>query len=116
MTSKELNMLLLKTFPGIYDTYIDETQWQDGDDTGSHIVFEDVFVPNLLKLLQENDIIAISHAFEFIEKLIDTHDDYATEVVFFSILESLFYRCNNHNLILPYMGNKSKEFFLHLNK
>ena len=59
---------------------------------------------------------AISHAFEFIEKLIDTADDYATEVVFFSILESLFYRCNNHNLILPYMGNKSKEFFLNLNK
>jgi hypothetical protein len=42
MTSKELNLFLLRLLPEIKDSYIEEVSWQDGHDTGSHVVFEDV--------------------------------------------------------------------------
>ena len=45
MTSKELNLKLIESFPEIKEVYYEETSWQDADDTGSHIVYADIFVP-----------------------------------------------------------------------
>ena len=45
MTSKELNLKLIESFPEIKDVYFEETSWQDGDETGSHVVYADIFVP-----------------------------------------------------------------------
>ena len=42
MTSKELNLKLIESFPEIKDVYCEETSWQDGDETGSHIVYADI--------------------------------------------------------------------------
>ena len=45
MTSKELNLKLKYAFPEIEKTYDEETSWQDGDNTGSHIVYGDILIP-----------------------------------------------------------------------
>ena len=39
MTNKELNQFLVKTFPELKQAYDEEVSWQEGDDTGSHVVF-----------------------------------------------------------------------------
>ena len=45
MTCKELNLKLIELLPEIKKMYEEETSWQEGDNTGSHIVFSDVFFP-----------------------------------------------------------------------
>lgn len=45
MTSKELNLKLIEALPEIKDVYNEEISWQEGDETGSHVVYADVFVP-----------------------------------------------------------------------
>ena len=39
MTAEKLNKTLLSLLPEIKNSYIQETEWQEGDYTGSHIVF-----------------------------------------------------------------------------
>ena len=56
MTSSELNLKLTTSFPEIQDLYREETSWQDGDETGSHVVYADVFVPFIKgQMLAQNE-------------------------------------------------------------
>lgn len=91
MTSKELNLKLIESFPEIREAYIEETAWQDGDETGSHIVYEDVFVPFLKEQLIDEKEQTLNDAFTYIEKLIELNDEYANEVVALSVIESLLF-------------------------
>ena len=50
MTSKELNLYLIKNLNEIENFYKEEVSWQEGDETGSHIVFGDVFVPFIINI------------------------------------------------------------------
>ena len=43
MSSREFNTLLLKRFPEIKEDFESYVGWQDGIDTGSFLVVEDVF-------------------------------------------------------------------------
>ena len=52
MTNKELNQFLIASFPELKHAYNEEVSWQEGDDTGSHVVFGDVFTPYLEKLIE----------------------------------------------------------------
>ncbi len=45
MTSKEMNLKLLSAIPEVSNKYYEETSWQDGEDTGSHVIYADVLVP-----------------------------------------------------------------------
>lgn len=45
MTNKELNLKLINDFPDLYEVYKSETEWQEGDNTGSHTVYGDVLAP-----------------------------------------------------------------------
>lgn len=91
MTSKELNLKLIKTFPEIQDVYYEETSWQDGDETGSHVVYEDVFVPFLKAQMSDKNEQVLANAFNYIEELLELNDKYADEVIALSVLESLFF-------------------------
>ena len=51
MNSIELNKLLIEKFPNLIDDYCDEVGWQEGDETGSHIVYGDVFTPYIVKCI-----------------------------------------------------------------
>ena len=91
MTSKELNFKLIKSFPEIKDVYYEETSWQDGDETGSHVVYADVFVPFIKAQISDAKEQAIANIFNYIEKLLELNDEYANEVIVLSVLESLLF-------------------------
>lgn len=91
MTSKELNLKLIESFPDIKDVYYEETSWQDGDETGSHVVYADIFVPFIKAQISDGKEQAIVGVFHYIEKLLELNDEYANEVIALSVLESLLF-------------------------
>ena len=91
MTSAELNLKLLEAFPEITDAYIEETSWQDGNETGSHVVYADVFVPFIKEQLSNGNEHKLTEICGYIEKLLNLNDEYVNEVVAFSVIESLLY-------------------------
>ena len=91
MTSKELNLNLVKYFPEIKDVYIQETSWQDGDDTGSHVVYADIFVPFIKSQIAQNNKVLLVRIFKYIEQLLTLNNEYINEVVALSVLESLLF-------------------------
>ena len=91
MTSKELNLKLIEAFPEIKDAYYEETAWQDGDETGSHVVYADVFVPFIKAQISTGNAQIIADIFQYIEKLLKLNDEYATEVIALSVVESLLF-------------------------
>ncbi len=109
MTSKELNFRLISLLPEIKSMYSDTVSWQEGDDTGSHIVFEDVFVPYVIECARTRDQIRLFKCFEVIEKMLSSNDEYAEEVVAVSVLESLLFEGGLIKELLKYMGEKTKR-------
>lgn len=101
MTSKDLNLKLIQTIPEINDAYIKETSWQDGDDTGSHVVYSDILVPFIKEQVAQNNENLLIRVFEYIEHLLTLTDSYANEVVALSVIETLFYdeEINNASFI-----------------
>jgi hypothetical protein len=91
MTSKELNLKLIEFFPEIKDIYFAETSWQDGDETGSHVVYADIFVPFIKTQIFNDKEQAVASVFHYIEKLLELNDEYTNEVISLSVLESLLF-------------------------
>lgn len=89
MLPKELNIRLIATFPEIRETYEEETSWQEGDDTGAHVVYADVFVPFIKQQLKMRNEKVLERIFVYIEEMLCLGDEYAFEVVSLSVLESL---------------------------
>ena len=52
VTNTELNKLFISKFPNLKEKCNDEVSWQEGDNTGSHVVFGDVLVPYLLNCIK----------------------------------------------------------------
>lgn len=86
-----LNLKLLESVPEIRDVYFEESSWQDGDETGSHVVYADVFVPFIKKQILGKNKSMLIRVFDYIEELLELNDEYADEVVTFSVLESLLF-------------------------
>ncbi len=91
MNSRELNLKLIKTFPELTNKYKAEISWQEGDDTGSHVVYGDVLIPFIKKAIQDKNELILKRVFEFLELLLLSKDEYVIEVVYFSVIESLIY-------------------------
>lgn len=108
MTSKELNLYLIKNLNEIENFYKEEVSWQEGDETGSHVVFGDVFVPFIINIFSQNKFDILKKCFYVIEKMIEFEDDYVDEVIELSIFESLADNNILKNLEI-YMGKKTKE-------
>ena len=117
MKSSDLNLKLLEYLPEIENLYNEEVSWQDGNDTGSHIVFEDVLVPYIKKCAQENNASQLRKCFAVIERIFSFDDEYAEEVIELSVLESILFseadlRCEAEK----YMENKTSQSFAELKK
>lgn len=110
MTSKELNLKLIKAFPEIQDAYFEETSWQDGDETGSHVVYADVFVPFIKAQICSNKKQKLIKIFDFIEKLLELNDEYANEVIAFSVIESLLFDEDaNNKYFIQFAGSNTLD-------
>ncbi|MBR0490513.1 MAG: hypothetical protein IJJ82_00505 [Clostridia bacterium] len=86
---KIMNLMLVEKFPELKDKYEEEISWQEGNETGSHVVYGDIFVPFIKEKIEEKNDIKLEIICEFIEELIKMKNDYVEEVVKFSIIEGI---------------------------
>jgi len=89
MKPKELNTLLLEKFPQLETNFLNVTSWQDGIDTGSTVVYEDVFIPFIEDSIAINDRKTIDCIFDFIEELSMINDEYARYILEMSIFSTI---------------------------
>lgn len=89
ITNKELNLKLIETFPEIKKQYDEEIDWQEGDETGAHVVYGDVLKPYLLQSIQERHDKTMKKILGFLEGLLKINDKSINEVVAFSVLEGI---------------------------
>lgn len=109
MNRVELNRLLTEYFPNLADAYEEEIEWQEGDETGSHIVYGDVFTPYVAKCLERNDRKKLDEIFDFLEFLLAKQDSYIDEVVAFSVIESLEGLLKQNHEIVERMGGRARK-------
>lgn len=114
MDSKELNDKLIRSFPELENLYRDEVSWQEGDNTGSHIVFGDVFTPFLEKSINEKSKNNVESSFLFIEEILKCNDKYSEEVIVFSVLENLVSIIKEEPWIHKYIKVRTKHELEHL--
>jgi len=108
MKNVELNHLLITSYPELKNQYEDEVSWQEGDETGSHVIFGDIFTPYIETILKNKDNKRVKRAFEFIEQILNINDKYCDEVITFSVLEKLFDEPTNIEFAKQYMGDKTQ--------
>jgi hypothetical protein len=89
VTEEKLNTILINTFPEIKQKFDDYVSWQDGIKTGCFLTFEDVFMPFFLEAINAGNTEIISRSSEFIEMLFASGDEYAENVIYVGVLESL---------------------------
>lgn len=109
MKSKELNLKLLEYVPELQKLFDSVTEWQDGIDTGSTIVVEDVLMVYLKSCLKNDDKDAVQKCSNYIEWLSDHYDDeYAGDVLVISIFEYIHFAEDRSQLELA-LGPKAMQ-------
>lgn len=111
MKSCELNRLLINKFPNLIENYQDEVEWQEGDETGSHTVYGDVFTPYIVKCIENEKDTELIAIFEYLELVLVKQDEYASEVIALSVLESIQYLLEGKFKYKDMMGNETKKVF-----
>ena len=110
MNSKDLNTMLLEKFPELKEKFEEETNWQEGLETGSFIVFEDVFMPFLEANVEANNNEMIERIYSFIESLCDIDDEYAQNILYVAILENIS-SYTNSEIYSQYLKEKSMAIY-----
>jgi hypothetical protein len=107
MTARELNQKLITAFPELERAYHEQTDWQEGDDTGSHVVYGDVLVPVISALANNGSFGSLKRYFDFIEGTIALDDEYATDVMATSVIESIFFDTVDKAQVKALLGGRS---------
>ncbi len=110
MTFKETNENLLSKFPQLKEKFEEETSWQEGLDTGSFVVFEDVFMPYVKSVVSDKKEKEIKEVFSYIEFLANVKDDYVKNIVYVAILENIA-SFNNPEEYIQYFQEKTKQIY-----
>ena len=105
MTAAELNKLLLDAFPELRSEFDEYTSWQDGQETGCFLTYEDLLLPLVRNALAKQDEVFLARASAFIEDLMNLGDEYAENVATVALLEGL--EPSKNGGIRPYLGKKS---------
>lgn len=108
--SKKYNELLLDKFPSLKDEFDKYTSWQDGINTGSTLVYEDVFVPYVIKQLVNDNTEELEKISSLIEDLITSDDEYAVNIAYIAILESLKSDANGKKIESFLKQHSKKEY------
>ena len=109
MLSSELNKMLVSKFPNLQEKYLEEVSWQEGDDTGSHVVYGDVLTPYLKECITNENRQEFQAIFDFLEHLLRLDDEYADNIVFCSVLESIAYLVKEKPSFISSLGEKCKK-------
>jgi len=111
MTPKILNKKLILSFPELEKTYCEQTKWQEGDDTGSHVVYGDILVPVMLTLIKKGCYPLLKKYFDFLENLLIEGDEYATDVVATTVIESIYFDEADESKIKPMLGAEALKIW-----
>ena len=112
MKPVDINKQLLNTIPEIKELFDSVANWQDGIETGSTIIVEDVFMVYLKTCIKNSDKNGISKCSLFLEWLSDfIDDDYAGEVLVISVFEYIHFASDRSNLE-KVLGTKAKAKYL----
>ncbi|MCQ2741855.1 MAG: hypothetical protein MJ239_00945 [Bacilli bacterium] len=111
MDSREFNSMLLNRFPNIKGSFDKETSWQDGIDTGSIVVLEDVFMPYFLACFEKKISEELSDIYSFIEECVTSSDQYCKDVIEVGVIENIYSYDIRDELSLMLLP-KSKESYL----
>ena len=110
MNEKDMNELLLNAFPSLRDEFDGYTSWQDGIETGAFLTYEDVFRPKIEDAVKKQDVAYLNKVAEFVEKLLESDDEYATNVVTVGILEGLKANCDGEE-VRSFLRSKATSIF-----
>ena len=109
MANRELNRKLIAAFPELEDHYLEEIQWQDGDETGAHVVYGDVLKPYLLHHITTKNKDVVQKILAFIEKSLSENDPLLNEIIAFSVLESILTDNIDLSYVEPMLGDHSRK-------
>lgn len=108
MNSKQMNQRLVNSFPELETKYYEEVNWQEGDETGSHVVYGDVFAPYIEQMVIQQNNMELLNIFDFIENILAENDEYFEEVIMFSVLERLMSDKEIFNKCKLYFGKRTE--------
>lgn len=111
MKPRDLNKILLDKFPELKSYFEEETSWQDGLDTGSIVVFEDVLWPYILRCYENKDIDKLRSIYIFVEDLIESNDEYAKNVAEVAIIENTAFSDIANKLEILLLPKSLKSFY-----
>lgn len=114
MNKKDYNLALIERFPELIKAYHSEVDWQEGDETGCHVVYADVLLKYMERLTDARDMRKLGQIFDFLEELLQEKDLYFDEVVSFSILEGYADAGENPKLLMPLMGERTRSLLQEL--
>ena len=109
LKNEELNKKLTEYFPKLQKKYDDEVSWQEGDSTGSHVVFGDVLTPYLVECIVQDNKPEISSIFNFLEDLLCLNDEYVEEVISLSVIESIAYLFTERTYLVELLGKHLEQ-------
>lgn len=115
MEPREINSKLLELLPQSKELFDSVAGWQDGLDTGTTIIVEDVFMVYLKELIEKNDKDELSNCSAFIDWLSDYIDDeYAGDVLVISIFEYIHF-AEDRERLEKVLGSKAKAKYYSIN-
>lgn len=109
MRERELNGLLIASFPELEEEFREYTSWQNGPDTGCFLVFEDLLLPRIRHALGEGDDAFLKKTGEFLEGILTSGDPYAVNVATVGVLEGL--KADGQASVRRYLGPQSLAAF-----
>lgn len=86
---RDYNTMLLNLFPNLKEKFDEYTSWQEGIDTGSTLVYEDVFIPYAIEQIANNNQEEISKIIYLIDEMVNSNNRYCQNLVEVAILEAL---------------------------
>ena len=109
MLCSDLNKMLICKFPHLQEKYLEEVSWQEGDATGSHIVYGDILTPYLKECILKEYEHEVQSVFDFLEGLLELENEYVENVVFCSVLESIAYLFKEKSFLIAFLGKRCKN-------
>jgi len=111
MKSQFFNKLLLARFPNLTAKYLHEISWQEGDSTGSHVVYGDVLTPYLVECITSGNIQETEKIFAFLEEILSLKDEYSENVIACSVIESITLLLMKRDNFQMLLGDSSRTIF-----
>lgn len=85
----KMNKLLLAKFPELKSEFEKEASWNDGIETGSYLVYEDVFMPFIIRSFMDKDEHKIERIMNFVEDLASSNDFEERNLIGVTVIDNI---------------------------